>query len=456
MALSLRSRLTLWYSALLLLAMVLFTATVLLLYWRLALKQSDESLRALSATAANVVASELAEHATLAAAAQEMESVVRQRDYVVAVLDPSGTPIRAMPAALPMPAPATLGRDRAFTAVTTRGADGSRWRTAIRSGDWHGQAFTVVVATPMYEAIEQWRRLLEACAIGVPFVLVIAVAGGWLLGRRGLRPLAEMATEARAITATALDSRLTVPDAGSELLDVATSFNHVLDRLGMALATQRRFMADASHELRTPVSIMATAADVTLSQPVREESEYREALSAVSQQSSRLGRLVDDMLVLARADAGGYPMVRAEIDLDAVVDDCIRELSARARAKRIQVTASLQPISVIADETLLRRMILNVLNNALTYTPPDGTVDVSMVPSDGVVSIHVSDTGPGISPDDRERVFERFVRLDPARAEAGAGLGLSIARWAAEAHGGRVDLLSSSPRGSVFAITLPV
>jgi signal transduction histidine kinase len=149
-------------------------------------------------------------------------------------------------------------------------------------------------------------------------------------------------------------------------------------------------------------------------------------------------------------------MVRAEIDLDAVVDDCIRELSARARAKRIQVTASLQPISVIADETLLRRMILNVLNNALTYTPPDGTVDVSMVPSDGVVSIHVSDTGPGISPDDRERVFERFVRLDPARAEAGAGLGLSIARWAAEAHGGRVDLLSSSPRGSVFAITLPV
>ena len=226
--------------------MVLFTATVLLLYWRLALKQSDESLRALSATAANVVASELAEHATLAAAAQEMESVVRQRDYVVAVLDPSGTPIRAMPAALPMPAPATLGRDRAFTAVTTRGADGSRWRTAIRSGDWHGQAFTVVVATPMYEAIEQWRRLLEACAIGVPFVLVIAVAGGWLLGRRGLRPLAEMATEARAITATALDSRLTVPDAGSELLDVATSFNHVLDRLGTALATQRRFMSGVS------------------------------------------------------------------------------------------------------------------------------------------------------------------------------------------------------------------
>ena len=457
MALSLRSRLTLWYSALLLLGIVLFTATVLSLYWRLALKQSDESLKALSATAANVVASELAEHATLAEAARETESVVRQRDYIVAVLDPAGARIGAVPIALPMLDKAVAPRgDRAFAVVTTRGEDGSRWRTAVRSGDWNGQRYTVVVATPMYEVMEHWRLLLEACAIGVPFVLVIAAAGGWLLGRRGLRPLAEMATQARTITATAPENRLTVPDAGHELVDVATSFNRVLDRLGTALATQRRFMADASHELRTPVSIMATAADVTLSQPVREESEYREALTAVAQQSSRLGRLVDDMLVLARADAGGYPMVRAEIDLDAVVDDCIRELSARARAKRIQVSSSLQPISVIADETLLRRIIVNVINNALTYTPPDGTVDVGMVPRDGVVSINVCDTGPGIAPEDRERVFERFVRLDPARGEGGAGLGLSIARWAAEAHGGRVELVSSSPRGCVFSITLPL
>jgi signal transduction histidine kinase len=170
----------------------------------------------------------------------------------------------------------------------------------------------------------------------------------------------------------------------------------VLGRLGDAIATQRRFMADASHELRTPVSIMRTAADVTLNQPTREEGEYREALTAVSQQSARLARLVDDMLVLARSDAGGYPVVRAVMDLDGVVQDSIRELTPRAAAR-----------------------------------------------------------GPGIPLEQRDRVFERFVRLDPARGEGGTGLGLSIARWAAETHGGRVDIVRSGPDGTVFSATLP-
>jgi heavy metal sensor kinase len=453
-ALSLRSRLTIWYSTLLLLAIVLFSATVLSLYWRLVLEQSDESLEALSAAAANVVVGELAEHLTLAEAAREMESVVRQPDYVVAVIDPAGVATRQMPVALP-PRPRAATGSSGVSVATARSGDGTQWRVALRGADWQGHSFTVAIAAPMHEVVEQWHTLVEACAIGVPFVLAIAAAGGWMLGRRGLRPLAEIATQARTITARAPESRLVVPDAGAELEDVAASFNRVLDRLGTALSTQRRFMADASHELRTPVSIMATAAEVTLSQPRRDEHEYRDALAVVAQQSSRLARLVDDMLVLARADAGGYPVNRAELDLDAVVDGCIRELAAQAAAKRIHVTSRLVPISVTADEALLRRMLLNLLGNALTYTPADGAVDVQIVPLDGAVSIHLADTGPGIALDDRERVFERFVRLDPARAQGGAGLGLSIARWVAEAHGGRVELLSSGPEGSVFAATIP-
>jgi heavy metal sensor kinase len=303
---------------------------------------------------------------------------------------------------------------------------------------------------------DQWRTLLEACAIGVPFVMAIAAAGGWWLGRRGLRPLRVMADQARSITARTPESRLVVSGAGRELDAVAASFNHVLDRLGSALVTQRRFMADASHELRTPVSIMRTAADVTLGQPRRDEAEYRDALQAVAQQSSRLARLVDDMLVLARADAGGYPVLRAEVDLDAIVSDSVRELAPRAAAKDIRVTTRLEPVSVTADEALLRRLLGNLLSNALTYTPRGGTVAVTMVSRPGVVSIHVADTGPGIPAGDRERVFERFVRLDPARSEGGAGLGLAIARWAAEVHGGQVELLRSDSAGSVFSATLPV
>jgi len=260
----------------------------------------------------------------------------------------------------------------------------------------------------------------------------------------------------RGITARTPGTRIDVPAAGPELDAVAVSFNRVLDRLGTALATQRQFMADASHELRTPVSIMRTAADVTLSQPARDETEYREALAAVSQQTARLARLVDDMLVLARADAGGYPMVRTEVDLDAIVDGCVREMRPRAAAKSIHLTSRLQPATVVADEALLRRMLGNLLGNALAYTPAGGRVDVAIIHREGAVSIEVADSGPGIDPADRQRVFERFVRLDPARAEGGAGLGLSIALWIAEAHGGRVELLSSGTAGSVFAATLPV
>jgi heavy metal sensor kinase len=359
-----------------------------------------------------------------------------------------------MPVSLSVTAPSERPAGRRVT--TEKGPDGRRWRLMVRAAESSGQRFTVAIAAPLEEITEHWRRLLEACAIGIPFVLALAAAGGWALGRRGLRPLETIATEARAITAQTPDTRLTVAGAGPELDDVATAFNRVLDRLNSALATQRRFMADASHELRTPVSIMRTAADVTLSQEHRDDAEYREALAAVSQQSSRLARLVDDMLVLARADAGGYPMAPAEVDLDAVVDECVHELTGRAAAKGIRVTSRLEPISVTADEAMLRRMFGNLLTNAVIYTPAGGAITVTMTPRPGVVAVEISDTGPGIPAVDRERVFERFVRLDPARGEGGAGLGLSIARWVAEAHGGHVELLTSGPGGSVFSATIPV
>jgi heavy metal sensor kinase len=447
--LSLRTRLTLWYSALLLLALALFTATVLWLHWKLLLRQADESLDALGLAAANVVTAELGEGVGMAGAVREVTEVVRHGDYVVTVFDADGTPIGERSAAFPIDRAARS--EDSESAKTMVGPDGRAWRTRLRRGG----SFSIAIAMPLSAIEEQWRTLVRASVIGVPFVMALAAAGGWWLGRRGLRPLEAMADQARGITARTPDARLRVPGAGSELEAVAVSFNRVLDRLGTALETQRRFMADASHELRTPVSIMRTAADVTLSQPTRDEAEYREALAAVSQQTARLARLVDDMLVLARADAGGYPVVRADVDLDAIVAQCVRELAPRAASKGIRITSRVEPVSVVADEALLRRMMGNLLTNALTYTPDGGAVDVSMVHRDGAVSIQVSDTGPGIPAGDRERVFERFVRLDPARREGGAGLGLSIARWIAEAHGGRVEVLSSGEGGSVFAATIP-
>ncbi len=308
---------------------------------------------------------------------------------------------------------------------------------------------------PLDAAVEQWRTLLRACLVGIPLALVFAVGGGWWLGRHGLRPLTLMASEARGITPERPDGRLTVPSGSLELQQLADSFNRVLDRLGSALSTQRRFMADASHELRTPVSIMRTAADVTLSAQPRSDDEYRDALSVIAQQASRLTRLVDDMMVLARADAGGYPIAMATLDLGSLAGECARDLSPYAVEREITLRCTLAPVALTGDDVLLRRLCTNLLGNALTYTPPGGTVDVSVAAEGSRAVLRVADTGPGIPAADHARVFERFVRLDPARGAGGAGLGLAIAQWVAGVHGGTVRIDSSSAAGTVFAAILP-
>ncbi|HEY3886537.1 MAG TPA: ATP-binding protein, partial [Vicinamibacterales bacterium] len=388
-----------------------------------------------------------------ATATHEMEAVVRRHQYVVEVLDRDGRPVGAAES-IQLPASVrTTARPRAMANI--RGADGREWRVSVREGSGSSQPYTVAVAAPLDELNEQWHTLLSACAIGLPLLILLAAGGGWWLGRAGLRPLTAMASEARDITAVTLERRLSIPDAGEELQQLAESFNHVLARLGTALSTQRRFMADASHELRTPVSIMRTAADVTLARSHREDAEYREALGVVAEQSARLARLVDDMLVLARADAGGYPLARADVDVGSLVRAAVRDLAGRADEKRIKVHVEAERASIIGDETLLRRLFENLLSNALKYTPNDGAVGVSVVRSNGHVLLRVSDTGPGIPPQECERIFERFVRLDPARESGGAGLGLAIARWVADAHDGTVRIASSGPGGTVFEAAFP-
>src|SRR6516165_1677073 len=204
MAISLRTRLTIWYSALLLVAVVFFSAMVLWLYWRALLRQSDESLSALSVTAVNVISNELAEQSTLAQASSEMAAVVRHPDYVVGVLDGSGRPVREMPVSVTIVQPVEPIARRVASTVTS--SDGRRWRLMLRHGESTGQRFTVAIAAPLDEITEHWRGLLEACAAGVPFVLGLAAAGGWALGRRGLRPLETIATQAREITAQTPDA----------------------------------------------------------------------------------------------------------------------------------------------------------------------------------------------------------------------------------------------------------
>lgn len=454
MTLSLRSRLTGWYSVLLVLTLAVFSALVLWLNWQQVLEGFDESLEATSATADNVMREEARELKDLSRAAAEMTEVVHPKDIVVAVLDDRGVPLAPGSTELPLPGESKSWLSGARTR-SIQGPSGRLWRVTLRRGEAEGKRYVIAVGAPLDEPLDAWHELVKACAFGIPLAVAFAIWGGWWIGRRGLRPLEQMVGESRAITARTPDTRLTVPRAIPELEQLAGSFNVVLERLGSALSTQRRFMADASHELRTPVSIMRTAAEVTLGRPDREDAEYRDALAVVAQQASRLARLVDDMLVLARADGTAYPVHASRVDLAALVAEAVQDLRPHAVEKQIEVTTSLAFAEVTADETLLRRMVVNLVANALTYTPAGGFVDIALVRDTANFVLRVTDTGAGIPLADRERVFERFVRLDPARSAGGAGLGLSIARWVAEAHKGTLQIDTSGPEGTVFVARLP-
>ncbi|HEV3056783.1 MAG TPA: ATP-binding protein [Vicinamibacterales bacterium] len=450
--LSLRARLTVWYTLALLVVLSLFGANVLWQQGRIGLRRVDRELDGLNATIVNVLRDELNEIGNAALAARQARLTVAAPGRAIAILDDRGIPLAAtwngltLPESLPDAQAA-----RIWTATTSSGA----WRVHARPQTFGPTTLVLLIASPLTDVLRERREVQEAMWIGIPIAIVLAAAGGLWLASVGLHPITDMASRAGRIPLTGMED-LGQSDRRDELGQLARAFNGLVARLRAALQTQRQFMADASHELRTPVSVIRSAADVTLGREHREESEYREALSIVDGQARRVGRLVDDMLVLARADAGGYPLRPVHLYFDDLVAECSRTLELLARERGVALQArSPGELPMSGDEDLLRRMLLNIVQNAIHYTRSGGAVTIDAEPSaDGIV-VSVSDQGPGIPAAERQRIFDRFVQLDPARRASGSGLGLPIARWIAEAHGGSLSLTASSAAGSTFTVILP-
>jgi signal transduction histidine kinase len=451
--LSLRARLTLWYSLALVIALGLFGADVLWGQGRLGVRRLDRELDGVTGTVANIIRGELKERVSLPSAAEEASGALAGTGNAVVVLDEGGAPIAASWGGLNLqgPFPSAQAGARAWTAETPTGA----WRVHAQPLSFDGTSFVLLVASPLADVRREQREVLEAMQVAIPIVLLLAGGGGFWLASVGLRPITEMANRAARIPPTGMDD-LGHAERTDELGQLARAFNGLVARLRTALQVQRQFMADASHELRTPVSVMRAAADVALSCAHREESDYRETLAIVSDQTRRLSRLVDNMLILARADAGGYPLRPVDLYLDEVVTDCCRALNALSTQRHVTIHAGVSPeIPFRGDEDLLRQLVVNVLQNAVQHTAPGGSVSVDIHQDADQISIRVADNGPGIPDSDQARVFDRFVQLDPARRGTGTGLGLPIARWIAEAHHGTLVLESSGPSGSTFRISLP-
>ena len=304
---------------------------------------------------------------------------------------------------------------------------------------------------------QQLGEILFVLAVGFPAVLLLAGAGGYALARRALSPIDQLATEARRITAERLHERLTVPNDQDEIGRLAAVINDTFARLESSFERLRRFTSDASHELRTPLSVIRGVGEMGLRE-TRTPEEYQEALSSMLEEVDRLTRLVDTLLRLSRADAGTIPLARQVVDLGRVTQDVAGSLAVAAeeRQQRFDVEVA-EDLRVYCDPLLVREALANVVDNAIKYGPIGSPIAIRSGITRGRASIVVADSGPGIAPSERERIFDRFYRIDEARSRetGGTGLGLAIAKWAVEANGGRISL-EPSDRGSVFQIEFPL
>ncbi len=469
---SVRTRLTLWYTGMLALALVAFSVGVYLVLAHQLAERLDASLRTALDGTARLFVHEKEESET----DQDSASSALRKHYAphqaVALFDTQGGLIAEKPlpgdvhASLPVTfAAIEAGGVRWLTLSEKQsgGDDGLRLMVQRLSVRPTGATYFIAAGEPRTELEEDLELLRDIFFVAVPLALLLAGLGGWFLARKALAPIVVMAEGARRINAENLSERLRVANPRDELGQLAATFNQLLARLETAFAQQRQFMADASHELRTPLSVLRTAAAVTLEQPQRAEAEYRDALGLMHEQSRRLTRIVEEMFTLARADAGRRPLEAKDFYLDELVTETARAANVLATRKNIAIEiAPIHETPFRGDEGLLRQLLLNLLDNAIKFTPAGGAIRLDLERHNGAHQLSVADTGVGIPAAAQPHIFERFYRVDKARARAeqeqgsGAGLGLSIARWIAEAHGGSLRLENSTNTGSTFIVTLPV
>jgi two-component system OmpR family sensor kinase len=476
---TLRARLTLWYSVVLAVLLLVFSLTSYFFFSGAENRRTDADLSELANSFLVTFHDELKdpdESGELQAAARQAMLEHRVRGDTLLVMDSAGKIVANSADALPSNAPANsiaaralastgfqqfaeaaLRSDRTYRNIAAE--KGGLRAYAVRFAA-NGQTWSLVILRSLHAQHEMLEEIRVAFSWLIPLGVLLASVGGYFLARRSLAPVAAMGAQAERIGAVNLHDRLAVHNPHDELGKLAQNFNDLLDRLDQSFERQRRFISDASHELRTPVSILRGEAEVALSQAARSPEEYRESLAVLHEEAQRLARIVEDLFTLTRADAGEYRLAQSDFYLDELVADCVRATRALAQAKNITLAAVTPEESPLrGDEDLLRRMILNLLDNAIKYTPVGGNVSVTCACVPDGYELSVTDSGPGIPAEMQSRVFERFFRADRARsrtgADGGAGLGLSIARWIAEAHLGRIELVRSDATGSKFTVQIP-
>jgi heavy metal sensor kinase len=358
------------------------------------------------------------------------------------------------PRSLKQPCSATSGIE-----YTIDRAGRSSLRVASQAVTLRGKRFTIQVAEPMHEFEESMERFQGMLLVAAPLFLILASLGGFWMSRRALAPVDRITRDARLISISNLSGRLEVPRATDELQRLTQTLNEMLDRIDKSVRRMVQFTADASHELRAPLTLIHTAAEFSLRRE-RKPEELIEAMRKVVRESARTASLVDDLLVLARADSGTDELRVAPVDMGALAENFYEQVLTLARPKHIQVSIDVadEPAIVQGDDRALGRLFLILLDNAVKYTPDGGQISFQVRSRNSHVEAIVGDTGIGIAAEDLPHIYDRFWRADKVRSRnlGGAGLGLSIALWIVEQHGGAIEAQSEIGKGSQFTVRLPL
>ena len=463
-ALSIRARLTLWYSALLTVSMLILAGAAYALLWYGSIQDMDDALEGVAHALERQAPRR--ENPFVPADVDALfrrffgfspwDRFVERRDLAGPAVPPRpGAPSRTLPLSAEARRNAAAGRE---TYETVEGLTEYPVRILTKPLVAGGRVRNVIqVGMSQENLYATRRRFLWVMTAVLPLGLLLAAGGGWALARRALAPVERMAEAARRISAERLAERLEQSGTGDELDRLSRVLNAMLERLDQSFRQVRQFSADASHELQTPLTILQGELEVALRTP-RSPQAYRESITSALQEIERLATLVEGLLLLARADAGMLRLDLKPIDAAQLLAEVYERMQIVARTRSVALELDeLEPHLVLGDGERLRRVLLNLVDNAIKYTPAGGRVALSLRRLNDRACLSVRDTGIGLSEAEREQVFQRFYRAGAARDHGaqGSGLGLCIAMSIVEAHGGTLEVTSREGEGSTFTVCLP-
>jgi two-component system, OmpR family, heavy metal sensor histidine kinase CusS len=447
---SIRFRLTAWYALTLAVGLGLFALAIWFLMWRSLMQDADGMLLDRVASVEAFLNAELKiPQVQLTEELGEYAQAFPPNSYML-IQKPGGLPLFRSPAKFPWPVQ-TDGRRRRMR------WGGHAYRLMTKPIWVLGQPWTVSLAAPL-DAAEQLLQRLRLLLLGlVPLVIAISSFGGNWLSRRALKPVANITAAAGQIGIENLSQRLLVPQTGDELQNLSETWNSMLARLEGAVRRLTSFTADASHELRTPLAVIRSTAEIAV-RKARPAESYRESLRQIAAESESMTQMVEDLLFLARGDAGTIEAPRTRIELASLIADACSQMAGISESKglRLRFTPPGNPVHIIANYQAIRRLVLILVDNAVKYSGPGGDVTLELRGEPGEVRLAIHDNGPGIPDSELPLIFERFYRSPLARqAGQGTGLGLSLAAGIAQYHGATINVSSISGEGSIFTVIFP-